>query len=302
MNKELIFLCTSLAFLVFSVISILTAPAINNKDNGIEMSKWGKLNCKFYSDKEKDASHIDDIQKYKKLKELCYRKKAMYNLEYSSLIIDIVLGFICTQLGLLFYFKIGGFIEKLSGIFGMIVGIICFILTFIYMCYSGYIFTNDTAYEILTPGGTSIIRSSSEKRFSNGASIKWNGNNKIYPYQNEIGDNMQYIKYKNLGEKQYNYDKRYNEAYNKLYETGANCFDSSRNTKPSCDYTYATPFLSVTNKYLYDNWVTSLIFSCFTFLAAIGLIVIGVLINFKKNDGDMNLIPNTETINIANKQ
>lgn len=87
MNKQLIFLCVSLAFLIFSIISIITAPAINNKDNGKEMSNWGKLNCQYYSDKEKDADNIDDIQAYQKLKNLCNRKKAMYILEYLSLII-----------------------------------------------------------------------------------------------------------------------------------------------------------------------------------------------------------------------
>ena len=294
MNKQLIFLCVSLAFLIFSIISIITAPAINNKDNGKEMSGWGKLNCQYYSDKEKDADNIDDIQAYQKLKNLCNRKKAMYILEYLSLIIDVVLGFICTQLALLVYFKIGGSIEKISGIFGMIAGIICFILTFIYFCCSGYIFNNDIAYKKLTPGssqGYNIISSDNMKRYSNGASFKISGSNQIYPYQNEIGDDIQYIKYKDLGKRQYNYDKRY-------YEAQGTCTTTPYS---GCSYAYDTQPDSITNKYLYDNWVTSLIFGCFSFIAAIGLIILGILIGFKKSDSDIQLIPNSETIQITKK-
>ena len=301
MNKELIFLCTSLAFLVFSVISILTAPVINNKDNGIEMSGWGKLNCKFYSDMEKNAAHIDDIQKYKKLKDLCNRKKAMSNLEYSSLVIDVVLGFISAQLGLLLYFKIGGSIDKVSGIFGMIAGIICFILTFIYMCYSGYIFDNDIAFKKLTPGTGNyynIVSNGIKKKYPNGATDKMDGATKVSIYKYEIGDDVEYIKYKNLGEKQYNYDKKYREGYTNL---PGPCKGTSGTI--SCEYFFGEqPPTTLSNKYLYDNWVTSLIFSCFSFLAAIGLIVMGALLFFKNKDGDNQLIPNTETIQITNKE
>ncbi len=293
MNKQLIFLCVSLAFLIFSIISIITAPAINNKDNGKEMSNWGKLNCQYYSDKEKDADNIDDIQAYQKLKNLCNRKKAMYNLEYLSLIIDVILGFICTQLSLLVYFKIGGSIEKISGIFGMIAGIICFILTFIYFCCSGYIFNNDIAYKKLTPVSSQGFDDSFliRKRYSNGATFKVSGSNRIYPYQNEIGDDIQYIKYKDLGKRQYNYDKRYYEAVNSCTTTSYS----------GCSYAYDTQPNSITNKYLYDNWVTSLIFGCFSFIAAIGLIILGILIGFKKSDSDIQLIPNSENIQITKK-
>ena len=41
----------------------------------------------------------------KKLKNLCFRQKAMYNLEYASFIINLVTGLICMQLGLILYFK-----------------------------------------------------------------------------------------------------------------------------------------------------------------------------------------------------
>jgi len=146
-NKGLIFLFISLCIFIFSLISLFTAPFINKiNDSKSNFSKWGKLNCKYYSDMEKEPDNVDEIQKMKKSKYLCYRQKAAYNLEHASFTINIILGFICAQLGLLVYFKIENSIEKIAGLFGLITGIICFILTFIYICFSAYIFNNDTAY------------------------------------------------------------------------------------------------------------------------------------------------------------
>ena len=266
MNKELIFLLFSLAFVCVAIVSLLTAPIINNKNS--EISKWGKLNCKFFYDLEENTNHIDEVQKFRKLKSLCYRQKAMYNLEYSSLIIDIVLGLLTTQLSLLLYFKIGSSIEKISGIFGIIAGIICFILTTVYVCYSGYIFNNDIAYKFLNPqdsaNGYINILPDAKKLYSNGATVKWTGaskDKKVFPYEGEMDDDIEYIKYKDLGETQYNYNKRYYEAYERLTNCKEDPATTTKNTN-LCDYFYSSPVKTVTNKYLYDNWITSLVFIC----------------------------------------
>ena len=42
----------------------------------------------------------------------------MYGLEHASLILDVILGFICLILGLLHYFDIGKPFEKVTGIIG----------------------------------------------------------------------------------------------------------------------------------------------------------------------------------------
>ena len=65
----------------------------------------------------------------------------MYGLEYSALILDITLGFICAVLGLLHFFDVAKPFEKISGIIGLSTGVITFVLTLVYICYSGYIFT-----------------------------------------------------------------------------------------------------------------------------------------------------------------
>ena len=65
----------------------------------------------------------------------------MYGLEYSSLIIDVICGLVCIILGLIHYFDVAKPFEKFTGIIGLSSGIIGFVLTLVYVCYSGYIFT-----------------------------------------------------------------------------------------------------------------------------------------------------------------
>ena len=135
--KRTLFLAFSGAILIFAIISICCAPIINGDIIGAD--SWKTNNCKLKEDAYKLAKTDDN----KRAKNLCNRQKAMYGLEYSSLIIDVVLGFICTILGLLHYFDVAKPFEKISGIIGLSTGIIGFILTLVYICYSGYIFTND---------------------------------------------------------------------------------------------------------------------------------------------------------------
>lgn len=51
----------------------------------------------------------------------------------------------------------------------------------------------------------------------------------------------------------------------------------------NCDYLYATPEDDINNKYLFDRWVTTLIFSCFIIACDIGLAIFGFLLF--KSDG-----------------
>ena len=94
---------------------------------------------------------------------LCRRQNAMYSMEYTSVIFDVILSFICTILGFLHYFDVGKSFEKFSGLIGLISGAICFILTFIYIIYSCYIFDNDT---YINNSGGGVV-----KLYSNGAFI-----------------------------------------------------------------------------------------------------------------------------------
>ena len=73
MNKELGFLFISLTFVCVIIISICTAPIINY--NNEIFSKWGKQNCLFFRDQEENTKHIDELQKFRKLKIYVIGKK-----------------------------------------------------------------------------------------------------------------------------------------------------------------------------------------------------------------------------------
>ena len=293
MNKTLIFLCFSTAILVLSLITICISPIINNikvkvNVNGIEwsISKWRTLNCKIFADRENSENvELDHIQKLKRMKTLCNRKKAMHDLEFASLIINLVLGFLCSNLSLLHYLNVGKDFEKKTGMIGFITGIICFILTFVYVCFNGYIFNNDIAYaEVYNnnadPSNSNFFSGGIEKLFPNGASHKVVNSQYIRPNSNEKDDDSLYVKYKDLGKKQYNYDS-------KLYKTyyGNGISDPCKSFDPSCEYIFQIPpETSVENKDLYDRWITVLILGIFIIACNIGLIIFGFLLF--KSGGD----------------
>ena len=126
----------------------------------------------------------------------------MYGLEYSALIIDLFLGFICAILALLHFFDQAKYFEKITGIIGLATGIIGFILTLVYVCYSGYIFTKDHA---LDSNLSSILKLNGE-----GAFAEWDSSKGQYKclYYKEKDENSHLAKYSDLGKKQYNYQKK----------------------------------------------------------------------------------------------
>ena len=272
MNKIVIFLFIALAILIFSIISICVAPVFNNILGNF--SDWGQINCQKYADIAKFSKDLDERFKNEYLRDLCYRKNAMYGLEYSSLIIDIAIGFLCGQLALLHYFQVGKSFEKTTGLIGLICGAIGFVLTLVYVCYSGYIFNNDVAYGTFDSFGNAHL-----KLFPNGAYYKKEGTSgKVTIFNNDKEYLGQYFKYKDLGDCQYNYNKKLYQAYN-YYSDNCKEDDSVSN---NCEYFYPLPADNNMNKYLYDRWCLSLVLSVFITAANIGLLIFGLLI-FKSN-------------------
>ena len=193
----------------------------------------------------------------------------MHDLEYTSLIFDIIVGTLCCILWLLHYLDIGQYCEKITGIIGLASGVIGFILTIVYVGYSAYIFDND--------------HTSERKLYDNGASYKWDGSKYVGDWKSEDEDkdyNANYAKYKDLGKKQYNYNS---ELYKKYLEAPF----SVTSKKLNCEYIWRENYLqyqktSSSNKYLYDKWLTSIIFSSFTFVCAIGVAIFGLLLFLNK--------------------
>ena len=288
--KKTLFLILSGAIVIFSIICICSAPIIN----GIipNADSWNTENCQKLTDEYKEAKKGNDkdiIEAAKRIKNKCNRDKAMYGLEYSSLIIDVICGFICAILGLLHYFDIGKPFEKVTGIIGLATGIIGFILTLVYVIYSAYIFSNDSS---------GIIKRDKDLAF---AKFEENKGYKCLFYK-EKDENSIYATYSDLGKKQYNYNKKKNQAYSdptsKFYLCSYSNLSSRANYHPSqcgsdgyiniaqipgCDNLYGDNYDEIDNKYLFDRWINTIIFSCFIIACDIGLTIFGFLLF--KSDG-----------------
>ena len=309
MNKTLIFFCISCCLLIFSIIVVCTGPIIT----GVIDGSWNNQNCQRYSDHRKhiddekiisDKNIRDEFKKYlKQGQHLCERQKAMYGLEYASLVSDLFFGVLCSLLSLLHYFGIGKYCEKVTGIIGLSCGIIGFILTLIYIIYSGYIFTNDgpgkdyDSYFFSNPGSSQISHYSGGiyKLDKDRAFAELNGNEYKCLYYDKDDEDSFYAKYSDLGKKQYNYHKDFKYPDSSSEYNNANCFKS-----PSTVCTATTPKISncnklyysisnnyqdeISNKYKYDKWVTSIIFGCFIIALNLGLAIFGFLL-FSQSDG-----------------
>ena len=291
MNTKLFFLISSLALIVLTIVTICTAPIINGVLN-VSPSEFCQKDVDDYNYYKDEWKNPDDAEKqllsdYKQDANICKRKKAALGLEYSSLIFDIVLGAVCCLLGLLHYFDVGKFFLKFTGIIGLATGVIGFILTVIYLGYSAYIFNNDYSDE--------------EILYDNGAYLKYTDNKYVTNYKADDRKENKYYdkaKYKDLGKKQYNYDtKRYKEFLESTDKTsikycsiqpGRHSYSGSLTDHegssikvPDCDYIWRADYATdsdYSNKYVYDKWLTSIIFSAFVCVCDLGVAIFGLLI------------------------
>ena len=275
MNKTLIFFCLSTGILALSLIVACISPVINNISNyGQFISNWRTLNCQIFEDLQNaEDVKLDDIQKYKKIKTLCKAKKAMHDLEFTSIFINLVLGFVCANLSLLHFLDIGKDFEKKTGMIGFVTGIIGFIITLVHVCFNGYVFNNDIAFGQWS-WNTLKYTGIQKKLYPNGAEFKCENNDCNIPvYANDKSDFAEYIKYKDLGDKQYNYDAQYYKSH-----PYTNCITGS--TSSSCEYAFplGSPTTEIYFKDLYDRWTTTLILSVFIVACNIGLLIFGFLL------------------------
>jgi len=275
MTKNTFILIFSLCILLFSIIILSIGPIINKKIG----TEWGYQNCDIISDQIDILN--EDTEKFNKMYYLCQREKAMHNLEYCTFIINIIAGFICADLAFLHYMNISKDFKIKAGIIAFSSGFLCFILTLVYICYSGYIFTNDIAYMKLNINYDNFnfdTGKAIEKLYSNGASLKFDGYSYLPEYYYDRDSFSGFIKYKDLGKSQYNYDSDYYKKYQGYIEASGEiyqCRDVQYNL--DCKYIYKEPELENTNKELYSRWVGTIIFACFTLVCNIGLAFFGFL-------------------------
>ena len=292
MNNKLFFMIFSGAMVVLTLVTICTAPIINNIIPNLNRNENCQNNIDAYDYYKKLYTNPNDNQKkslnhYKQDINLCKRRKAVYGLEFSSLIIDIFLGTLCCVLGLLHYFEIGNYCVKVTGIIGLASGVICFVITIVYVGYSAYIFDNDYSWE--------------NKLFERRANLHWENGKYVLPYnEDDEKENKYYYKakFKELGKKRYNYDsKLYKEFKTNDKAEFKECEYSSiidKTTQKSglltssykCEYIWYNGYTNESdskNKYIYDRWLTSIILSCFIFVCAIGVAIFGLFL-FLKSD------------------
>ena len=108
MGKGFLFFCCSCVILALTIVNLSIGPKITGKTSDDE--PWGNLNCakkKDDYDKADDGTLSDAGKKSHEVQiDKCERQKAMYNMEYTSFIFDVVIGFVCGLLGLLHIFEV----------------------------------------------------------------------------------------------------------------------------------------------------------------------------------------------------
>ena len=281
MPKDLIFFICSCIIMLLTAINLSVGPVISKKV-GIDRNfgNWATLNCEKLSDDFEDKKGTLPAKTlkydYERIIDECYRKKAMYNLEYSSFIVDICIGFVCSLLMLLHLMgQKQDFVPK-TGLIGFICGIVGFILTFVYVVYNGIVFTTYYDYDSLNLKKDSFYECFYHDEPANGYSL--------------------IAKYSDLIKRQYNYDKDLVDSYQssdviRCKESIDVCINgkvipSSSVTDSSCDYLYAdaNPATDFKNKDKSQRFLTALILSLFVCLAHIGLAIFGFLLFKSTND------------------
>ena len=295
MSKGLIFFCCACAILLFTIINLSVAPVINDRAYTIT----GTQNCKKLSDEYDEAKKGQLTEEEKKYDHEwgineCNRKKAMYNMEYTSFIFDMVIGFVCSLLGLLHHFEVKKEFVPKTGIIGLGCGIVGFAFTFVYVIFNGLVYTsyydNNNIY----------------KTDSKGAFAEWKNDKYECFYYDKPGNRYAlYAKYSDLIKKQYNYNKDLQNDFkrpdsepngcefnnirpsdclgNGYIETNDNKphtygYDENNNPK-YCNYlyyNYNTKY--VTNRDKSQRFLTALILSLLVCLSNIGLAIFGFLL------------------------
>ena len=284
MPKGLIFFCCACCILVLTIINLSVGPIIS----GTIGDDWGTNNCAYIQDrydivKKNNPSLSDNIKKYtfQWYIDRCIREKGMHDMEYTSFIFDIVIGFVCGLLGLLHLFGVGNDFIKKTGIIGLGCGIFRFILTFVYVIFNGIVYTNHYSDNYIY-----------YKRDSDGAFAEWkDGKGYKCIYFDKAGNEHALIaKYSDLIKKQYNYNKKFqfpseqSDEYKNcqdIYDDREKCYiDGIARTSQigTCKKLYLSGINGIDNKNISDRFLTTLLLSLFVCLANIGLAIFGFML------------------------
>ena len=290
MGKGLLFFCCSCCILVLTIVNLSIGPIIS-KRAGI----GGTENCaKLSDDYDKVKDSLSDEEKkygHEWYIDRCKNEKGMHDMEYTSFIFDIVIGFVCGLIGLLHLFDLKKDLVSTTGLIGLVCGVIGFVLTFVYVILNGIVYTS--YYHDYQP----IIKTDGEGAW---AKMLSSGKYECMYFDTKGNFHSYYAKYSDLIKKQYNYNKDLTKEYQENYEkrncilqdpedncdengnyettTGKKYIDANGQIQ-DCKYIYSGYITtSITNKDISDRFLTALILSLIVCLANIGLALFGFLL------------------------
>ena len=220
-----VFLCANVFILFFSVILYNFGPITKgNKYFGayiVGENSWDVYDCGRYNSLIDNSDNKIRKNIFEKERSKCRRHKAMVGLEYTLIPLNFIFSIICIILGIALKVESYPDHETQTAFIGIIYSIIGLILTVIYIGFSGYIFNNDSPSYIDYNNINEILNISSInsvfpkngiiKINEKGAFAKLNEEtNKyelLYPPNDEEHIYACFAKYKDLGKKQYNFNK-----------------------------------------------------------------------------------------------
>ena len=293
MGKGLLFFCCACCILVLTIINLSIGPVIskvvgvgNNPSSIFDVLKypWATANCKALKDYYDDQEGLTEAQEktYETAIDYCTRAKGMHDMEYTAFIFDIVIGFVCGLIGLLHLFDLKKDFVSNTGLIGLICGIIGFVLTFVYVIFNGIVFTGQYSGEYERDGDGVFAEAQSDGSFK-------------CLYYDDSGDFFAGMaKFSDLNKKQYNYKHKFYDGVDrtncedngKWIEccstqekiTTTECSTRAFPATTACAKLYAEEIDSITNKDIFDRFLTALILSLVVCLANIGLALFGFLL------------------------
>ena len=280
MSKGLLFFCCACCILVLTIINLSIGPVISGRIS----RSWGYANCPYRKDQwdiaKDNPSKTDDNIKFNEKwnYDECQRMKGLHDMEYTSFIFDIVIGFICALIGLLHLFDLKKDFVSNTGLIGLICGVVGFVLTFVYVIFNGI---------VCTTYGTGTYKRDGDGVFAEKTEA---GKFKCLYYDEPENFHSYQATYGELNKKQYNYKKDFlkdidiNCIFLDNYYSISSDYPCGREEiitlplKASCEKLYLPAISDVDNKDVSDRFLTALILSLFVCLANIGLALFGFLL------------------------
>ena len=204
------FFFVSCIILVLATINMGVGPIMNKKLG----TSWGNANCEKlvndYEDYKKSNPNMDEQTKEENEYNInrCKNRKAMYNMEYTSFVFNIVIGFIGVLIGL---YGLQNEVIPKSGTIGMACGFVGLALTLVYAIFNIIVYTSyyDTQYYKVDSDGAFAEREGTRY--------------KCYYFKEKEDFRSLYAKYSDLIKSQYNYNKELSDSFKNEREKRYGC-------------------------------------------------------------------------------